>query len=189
MRRICTFVPAATAAAPALGKTANAHLPTTAQRHAARPAGAAAAPNRVIIWTPVRQSTACTPDGRPAALKIADVDTITRPFKLCHFDGTARRGASREAAAASAAHTVLVALYPQLQRGFDAQLAQSLASVRNGLAKTAGVAIGSRAGRAILRLRRNCGSGGVPPPFVRGSTRPWRLVPAVVAVESIDSRS
>jgi hypothetical protein len=189
MRRVCTFVPAATLAVPAFGTTANAHPPTTAQRHTARPAAVAATPNRVIIWNPVRQAIMRSAGAQPATLKIADVDTIAHRFTLYHLGGKARRGASREAAAASAAHTVLVALYPQMQRGLDAQLAQSLAGVRSGLAKMAGVAVGVRAGRAILRLRSNGESAGALPPSLRGSTRQWRLAPALVAVESIDSSS
>lgn len=61
MRRICIFVPAAAPTAPALGTTANAHPPTTAHRHTARPAGAAATPNRIIIWNPGAQSIPRTP--------------------------------------------------------------------------------------------------------------------------------
>jgi hypothetical protein len=91
MRRICTFVPAATATAAAPGTTANAHSPTRAQRQ--------------------------------------------------------------------------------------------------GVAKPAGVAVGSRAGRAILRAARNGVSAGVAPPFARGSTRQGPLAAEPVAVESIGSPS
>jgi hypothetical protein len=90
MRRICAFVPAATATAPAPGTTANAHPPTTPQRH---------------------------------------------------------------------------------------------------VTKMAGVGVGSRAGRAILRAARSGASTGGALPFVPGSTRQGQLAPHPVAVESIGPRS
>ena len=67
-------------------------------------------------------------------------------------------GANQVAAAASAAHHVLVNLFPAQSADLDAKLAASLADVTNGSAEDRGVALGIQAGDAILDLRANDGS-------------------------------
>ncbi len=62
------------------------------------------------------------------------------------------------AAAASAAHQVLSAVFPDQRASFDAQLARSLEAVPEGEAKTHGILLGARAGKAILAMRQNDGS-------------------------------
>src|SRR5690348_5713805 len=64
-------------------------------------------------------------------------------------------GADQTAAAAQAAHDVLVSLYPTQQSNFDAALANCLAGVANGSAKTAGIALGSASASRMLNLRAN----------------------------------
>jgi hypothetical protein len=64
-------------------------------------------------------------------------------------------GASPDAAAAVAAHTVLMELYPQQQAMLDAALGASLAEVQGGQTKTDGVALGKAAAEKMLALRRN----------------------------------
>ncbi len=66
------------------------------------------------------------------------------------------RGASAEAAAASAARDVLAALYPTQQAVFDNLLASQLAGMPPGLARQ-GVAVGQAAARAVLDWRKNDG--------------------------------
>lgn len=58
------------------------------------------------------------------------------------------------AAASAAAHTVLVASLPDKKAEFDEQLAASLSAVPNGESKTLGIALGKRAGQAVLDLRQ-----------------------------------
>jgi hypothetical protein len=194
MRRFCSFLAIALTGALALGATADAQPPTKAQRLPARSSGAATTPDQVIVWNRVLLSILSTPGAQPATvhptrslammqLAIADaVDAIAHRFTPYHFDGTAPRGASREAAAASAAHNVLVALYPQMRPMLDAQLAQSLAGVQNGPGKTAGVTVGARAAGAILRLRGNDGSAAPLLPFVAGSALgDYQLTPPALA--------
>jgi hypothetical protein len=77
--------------------------------------------------------------------------------------------ASQEAAAAAAAHRVLVALYPQFQATLDAQLQQSLAQVADGQDKAQGIAIGEAVADRILALRSNDGSSAPPIPYVFGT--------------------
>lgn len=69
-----------------------------------------------------------------------------------------------EAAAAAAAHRVLVNLFPSNTATFDAQLADSLAGVPDGPAEDAGVALGSAVGDFIVLFRANDGMD-IPDPF------------------------
>jgi hypothetical protein len=201
MRRICTFVPAlALTSALALGTTASADPQKTGQRHAPRSSGAAASPNQVIVWNRILLNILGTPGAQPATvhptrslaimhLAIADaVDAVSQRFTPYHFDVPAPRGASREAAAASAAHAVLVALYPQMQTALDAQLVQSLAGVRNSARRAAGVAIGVRAGRSLLALRKSDGSSVTPPAFIPGyAPGEYQLTPPAFAQPQLTS--
>jgi hypothetical protein len=74
------------------------------------------------------------------------------------------RQANPEAAAAAAAHRVLVNLFPGNLAAFDAQLASSLASIPDGTSKEAGVALGSVVGQFIVDFRANDGMD-LPDPF------------------------
>ena len=83
------------------------------------------------------------------------VNAIDRRYQSYAADLKARPGASQDAAAAVAAHTVLVDLYPLHKDTFDAALAASLAKVQDGQAKADGVALGKAAAEKMLALRRN----------------------------------
>jgi hypothetical protein len=72
--------------------------------------------------------------------------------------------ADAEAAAAAAAHRVLVAFFPANQASLDAQLATSLAGVPDGPAEDAGLALGRAVGQLALDRRADDGFG-VPDPF------------------------
>jgi len=74
------------------------------------------------------------------------------------------RSAHPEAAAAAAAHRVLVSLFPSNVATFDAQLADSLAGVPDGPAEDAGMALGSAVGDFIVLFRTNDGMDN-PDPF------------------------
>ncbi len=67
-------------------------------------------------------------------------------------------GTSMEAAIAQAAHDTLTALFPSQGASFDQQLANDLATVVEGQAKTDGIALGQTAAQAILTARANDGS-------------------------------
>jgi hypothetical protein len=62
-------------------------------------------------------------------------------------------GADPEAAAAAAAHHVLVAFFPANQAALDERLTESLSAVPDGDAEDAGVALGGAAGDIVLRAR------------------------------------
>src|SRR6266478_1059120 len=73
---------------------------------------------------------------------------------------TAKGYASREAAAAQAAHDVLLALFPAQQADFDAKLAASLAQLppdddHGHRPKYEGIVTGQAAAAAVLNARQN----------------------------------
>ena len=85
------------------------------------------------------------------------VNAIERRYQPYAAGLEAAPGASPDAAAAVAAHTVLVELYPPHQATLDAARAASLAGIQDGPAKTDGVALGVAAAGKMLALRRNDG--------------------------------
>ncbi len=74
------------------------------------------------------------------------------------------RKADAEAAAAAAAHRVLVSFFPANQASLDAALVDSLTSISDGPAEIAGVALGQAVGQLLLDVRANDGFD-VPDPF------------------------
>jgi len=66
---------------------------------------------------------------------------------------TVVRPASAEAAAATAAHDVLVALFPAQRGDLDAKYAQSLGALPDEVATANGIAVGRQAAEAILSAR------------------------------------
>lgn len=77
--------------------------------------------------------------------------------------GSPPAGASPVAAAAAAAHAVLVKLYPASKKRLDAELNHSLSKVGPGVARANGMQWGRVCGVAMLALRANDGSGNVVP--------------------------
>ena len=77
--------------------------------------------------------------------------------------------ASEEAAAAAAAHEVLLALYPAFKAQLDQQLQQSLAQILDGQPKTDGIAIGVAVADQILAARKNDGANNPPAPYTFGT--------------------
>ena len=71
--------------------------------------------------------------------------------------------ADAEAAAAAAAHEVLVAFFPANQAALDGRLAESLSAVPDGDAEDAGVALGRSVGHFVLEARANDGYGTADP--------------------------
>jgi PAP2 superfamily len=93
------------------------------------------------------------------------IDATHKPYLVrlsaSHF-------ASQEAAAAAAAHEVLIKLYPSFQATLDALLQQSLTQIPN-TGKADGVSIGNSVANRILALRNNDGSNAQPIPYVFGN--------------------
>src|SRR5229473_284998 len=137
--------------------------------------------NAVVQWNRTLLVIVRTPGAQPATIH------PTRSFAIMHaaiydavnaIEGThqpylvrlgASHFASQEAAAAAAAHEVLVKLYPSSQATLDAQLQQALAQLPNR-GKTDGIRIGNTVADRILALRNNDGSNAQPIPYVFGNT-------------------
>jgi hypothetical protein len=115
-----------------------------------------------------------------AMMHIAMADAVVaiegnyRPY---HVRLRAAQGASAEAAAAQAAHDVLVALIPTGQSAFDTALANRLATIPPGL-RSLGIKVGAKVATAVLDWRANDGFAGAnpQPPAFLPSTLPgvWR---------------
>jgi hypothetical protein len=127
----------------------------------------------VIVRTPGAQPATVHPTRSFAIMHAAIYDAVNA-INRTHTPYLIRlanvpRFVSQDAAAASAAHEVLVALYPNFKTLLDDQLLQSLASIPEGGDKAEGVRVGKTVADQILTLRSNDGSGAVPAPFVFGS--------------------
>jgi hypothetical protein len=127
----------------------------------------------VIVRTPGAQSPTVHPTRSFAIMHAAIYDAVNaidrkhRPY-LVRLSSVPR-DASQEAAAAAAAHEVLVALYPAFKTTLDAQLQQSLAQIPDGNGKAEGVLIGQDVADHILAARSNDGSNAPPIPYVFGT--------------------
>ncbi|HJP71678.1 MAG TPA: vanadium-dependent haloperoxidase [Candidatus Limnocylindria bacterium] len=134
----------------------------------ATPASAAppvAAANAAVIttWNAVAVST--IPVNPAAFLNYAFVHLamynavvgITGEYQQYQWSAPAPHNASPEAAAAAAAHRVLVTYFPAAQATLDAQLAASLALIPDGGPQDKGIGYGIRAADRIIALRANDG--------------------------------
>ena len=101
------------------------------------------------------------------------------PYKL---NLTADRTASKEAAAASAGHDILLALYPDQQSTLDATLATMLAAVADGEPKAKGIELGKKAAADLIVLRAKDGIDAQE--SYRPHTTPGVYVPTVIPLFS-----
>ena len=86
------------------------------------------------------------------------VNAIARRYRSYTGIPDAAPGASMDAAIAQAAHDTLIAVFPSQKEHCDALLAEELAKIPDGRAKTEGIRTGQRAARAILARRSDDGS-------------------------------
>src|SRR5439155_22196510 len=84
------------------------------------------------------------------------------PYLVLH----APRSASPDAAAAAAAHTALLSLFPSQASVIDAKFEDSLSQIGSGAHVRHGIRVGEEAANAILAARANDGSDSTPPVFV-----------------------
>ena len=138
-------------------------------------------PDQVIQWNRILLGIIRTPGAQPAtvhptrsmAIMHAAVYDAVNAIVRTHSDYVIRlkapRHASVAAAAATAAHDVLVQLYPSQASMLDTDLATSLASVADGPAKDQGARVGAAAAAQIVSLRSNDGSNAAPIPFTPGT--------------------
>jgi PAP2 superfamily len=127
----------------------------------------------VIVRTPGAQPATIHPTRSFAIMHAAIYDAVnaidrTHKSYFVNLSGVPQ-SASQDAAAAAAAHEVLVGLYPQFQAMLDAQLQQSLAQIPDGAHQADGIIIGQTVADGILALRSNDGSNAPPIPYVFGN--------------------
>jgi hypothetical protein len=109
------------------------------------------------------------------------VNSIERRHAPYAADIKAPAGASREAAAAGAAYTVLTRLFwPQIPI-FDAALEASLAGIPDGPGKSDGIAVGKEAAETILTRRANDGASASVTYTYRQGTGMYQATPPVNA--------
>ena len=138
--------------------------------------------NLVVLWNRTLLVIVRTAGAQPATIHptrsfaimhaaiydaVNSIDRTHKPY-LVRLKNVSRF-ASQDAAAASAAHEVLVALYPSFQATLDAQLQQSLAQIADGADKTEGINVGQAVADQILAARKNDGSDAAPIPYVFGT--------------------
>jgi hypothetical protein len=122
----------------------------------------------VVDWSRIVYEAAMTDDGyfsfmgtrHQAMMHIAMHDALNaiepRFDQYAYFGRS--RGANPVAAAAAAAHDVLVAVYPAQQATLDTELATWLATVPDDSAKTEALTLGAEAAAAIVALRQDDGT-------------------------------
>lgn len=103
------------------------------------------------------------------------INAISPRFTPYRGQLRAEPGASPVAAGAAAAHHVLVKLFPDQAKDFDAALQTSLASVADGPPKTSGLKLGEQSGAAMLAERLKDGADA--PITYRPFTVPGKYVP------------
>lgn len=86
------------------------------------------------------------------------VNAIDRRYATYAVEVKAPAGASAEAAAAAAGHSVLTHLYPAQQATFDAALTTSLAKIVAGQAKDNGIKVGKEVAEKLVALRSKDGA-------------------------------
>jgi hypothetical protein len=147
-------------------------------RHHLGVVNASAQPDQVLQWNQTLLKLIVAPGAQPATvqptrtmaitqLAVFDaVNAIKRTGRSYLPDLRAPRSASADAAAAAAAHDVLVALLPSQKAAIDAKLQDSLAQIGDGELVDQGIQVGQEAAAQILEARENDGSDAKPPVFV-----------------------
>jgi len=110
------------------------------------------------------------------------VNAIDRRYAPYKLNLAAERTTSKEAAAASAAYDILVALYPDQKADLDATLAASLSGIAETEAKSKGIELGKKAAAGIIALRAN--DSGDKTENYRPYTTPGVYVPTATPIES-----
>jgi hypothetical protein len=129
----------------------------------------------VIEWNQLLQDTIVATPTPPflqtrsfAMLHVAIFDAINsieNSYTRYHAKVAASRGASTDAAAAQAAHDVLVVLFPASTSTYDAALAETLATIEPGRARQ-GIRVGKAIAQRILAWRADDGWTAAPLAYV-----------------------
>src|SRR5437762_6603256 len=132
-----------------------------------------------IVQTPGAQPATVHPTRSFAILHAAIYDaivSITRDAPAYLFSVNAPSSARADAAAATAGHDTLAALYPKWKAVLDQQIASELATIPNGAGKQQGIQVGQMIAARLIAMRANDGSTTTPQPFVPGN-QPGNYLP------------
>jgi hypothetical protein len=132
------------------------------------PLPAAGPPNEALVWNEIMlQAIALTGMSPPFATRAMAIESLAVFNAVSAIEGTpgylvsltAPEGASAAAAAAQAAHDVLVSLFPSPATilMFDDQLDVSLGAIADGQAEIDGIAVGAQAAADMIALRAGDG--------------------------------
>ena len=99
------------------------------------------------------------------------------PYRPYLVAPPAQRSYSKDAAVATAAHDVLVGLFPAQRPSLDQQYDDALAAIANGPRKAGGVSVGGQAADAMLAARENDGVDAIMEWPVGTQPGEWRPVP------------
>ena len=149
------------------------------------------APNQVIQWNKTLLVILRTPTLNPPTFtRLAATPCCMLPSTTpwTPFDGGhalyrvappfVSPRASKEAAAAVAAHGILATLYPSFQSQLDAQLQQALSEIPEGRNKSDGISIGNIVAAHVLALRVHDTDDHTPAPYVpSGDPGNYQLTP------------
>ena len=105
------------------------------------------------------------------------VNSVEGNYRVYRALEPSAKGASAEAAAAAAAHRVLVSLFPSQIMSLDEALAMSLSSVPDGDAKDRGIAAGEAVADDIIAWRSADASVGMAPYTPGDEPGEWRPTP------------
>jgi hypothetical protein len=111
------------------------------------------------------------------------VNAIERRYRPYLAQLTALKTTSQDAAAATAAATVLAGLHPQAAGEIKTALAASLAAIADGEAKSDGIKLGEAVAARVLQARANDGASA--PDAYRPKTKPGVYVPTPITVASV----
>ncbi len=110
------------------------------------------------------------------------VNAVERRYLPYKLELTADKSTSKDAAAASAAHAILLKLFPDQQAALDQAFAASLVTVTDARAKASGIELGQRAAAGIIALRTDDGSDAKE--SYRPFAKPGVYVPTALPIES-----
>ncbi len=122
--------------------------------------GATGVVNNVLLqWREQTDKCEDTPQGDDGAMvsvaMFEAINAIAGKYTPYVSKIAAAKGSSMEAAAAQAAHDVLVKICPDQTSGHDGALKTSLADVTDSVARENGVSVGKLAAAAVLKAREN----------------------------------
>ena len=138
--------------------------------------------NPVVQWNRNLLAIVRTPGEQPATVHatrsfammhaaiydaVNAIDRTHEPY-LVRLNGVPAK-TSQEAATNSAAHEILVALYPTLEQQLDAAFQLALAQIPDGRDKAIGILVGQTVADQLLALRSNDGANAQPIPYTFGT--------------------